>query len=60
MGGRYSVNALQGIPAAKNPGVTFAFIEVTPVIAAGWLKLNQKNRKLKEKTVEAYALDMPF
>ena len=39
-------------------GVRFAFCDVTPELAAEWLKHNRRNRKVKDTTVEAYAMDM--
>lgn len=39
-------------------GVKFTFVNVTPELAADLLKQNQRNRKLKETTVDAYAMDM--
>jgi hypothetical protein len=38
--------------------VKFAFVNITPELAADWLKANRKNRKLKDRTVEAYGMDM--
>lgn len=38
--------------------VKFNFVNVTPELAADWLKANRKNRKLKDRTVEAYQMDM--
>ncbi len=40
------------------PGIKFQFVEITPELAADWLKANRRNRKLKQPTVEAYSLDM--
>lgn len=39
-------------------GVKFTFVNVTPEMAADLLKQNLHNRKLKETTIEAYAMDM--
>lgn len=38
--------------------VMFMFVTVTPELAAEWLKLNRKNRKLKSTTMTAYTMDM--
>jgi hypothetical protein len=52
------VNPLAKIPEVKIPGLSFQVVEITPVLAAEWLKRNRKNRKVKNLTVEAYARDM--
>jgi hypothetical protein len=51
------------VPAANINGtpfekVCFIFCLVTPELASDWLKHNRKNRRLKETTLEAYAMDM--
>jgi hypothetical protein len=51
-------NPLTKIPAINIPGLRCQVCEVTPILAAEWLKLNRKNRKLKDPTLEAYARDM--
>lgn len=52
------MNPLRGIAAIKIPGLVFQVCEVTPPIAADFLKRNRKNRKLKEATLEGYTRDM--
>jgi hypothetical protein len=53
------VNPLDKIPAVKlSAELRFQIVEITPVLAAEWLKRNRKNRKLKDLTVETYARDM--
>ncbi len=52
------MNLFAHIPAVKIAGLHFQVCEVTPVLAADWLKRNRKNRKLKTPTLEAYARDM--
>ena len=52
------MNPLANIPPVKVPGLTLQICEVTPVIANAWLKLNIKNRKIKDMTVESFARDM--
>jgi hypothetical protein len=39
-------------------GVKFTLCNVTPELAAAWLKHNVKNRRIKKNTVEAYAMDI--
>jgi hypothetical protein len=51
------------IPGAKISGtpfegVRFDFVEVTPELAADWLKNNRRNRKLKDSMLERYIMDM--
>jgi hypothetical protein len=51
------------IPAANISGTPFAgvrfhFVEVTPELAADWLKFNRKNRRIKERQLEGYVNDM--
>lgn len=46
------------IRATPFANVRFTFCLVTPELAADWLKANLKNRRLKEKTVDAYAMDV--
>jgi hypothetical protein len=53
-----SVNPLAGLPAAPVAGVEVKFVQVTPALAAEWLKRNRRNRKLKTLTVEALATDI--
>ena len=38
--------------------VRFTFVNVTAELAADWLKHNRKNRKLKERVLEKYVMDM--
>lgn len=38
--------------------VKFHFVQVTPELAADWLKCNLKNRKLKARMLEGYTMDM--
>ena len=46
---------LKGTPFAN---VKFNFCNVSPELAAEWLKKNLKNRKLKHSTVDGYVMDM--
>jgi hypothetical protein len=51
------------IPAAEIKNTPFAnvhhvFVNVTPELAADWLKQNRRNRKLKERVLEKYIMDM--
>ena len=39
-------------------GVRFTFVNVTPELAADWLKHNSKNRKVKDRMLASYAMDM--
>jgi hypothetical protein len=52
------MNPLRDVPAVNIAGLRFQVAEITPVLAAEWLKLNRKNRKLKYETMLAYARDM--
>jgi hypothetical protein len=44
--------------AGQSHTIMFMFVAITEQIANDWLKSNRKNRKLKEKTVTAYNIDM--
>lgn len=50
---------LEAVVAGTAYRIRLEFLEVTPVMARGWLIANNKrNRKLRETTEEAYARDM--
>ena len=51
-------NPLYKIPAIEVPGLKFQVVEVTPIVAAEWLKRNNNNRKVKDPTLEIYSRDM--
>jgi hypothetical protein len=46
---------IKGTPLSE---VKLSFCRVTPELAAEWLNRNPKNRRVKKKTVDAYAMDM--
>lgn len=43
---------------AQFASVKFTFVEVTPELAAEWLKRNRRNRKIRKSFLEAYITDM--
>lgn len=57
-GGRPVPVKKDGADVAQFDGARVLMIDVTPELAALWLKNNFKNRPLREDTVKAYARDM--
>lgn len=49
---------IEKIHQVEVPGLEFAVCQVTPQLAAEWLKRNTHNRKLKQSTLQAYERDI--